>query len=146
MTHEERAELRRVAEYATGGPWHVCDNFYSGRRETIADITGMTVAKCSDTRGHVTPQEANAAYIAAANPSAVLSLLDALDAAEARAALAERQVRVLAEWAGTCCGACPVFGACGREAEKCDAEKLRECNEARAAWSSAQAAQGGNEQ
>lgn len=72
-------ELRELAEKATPGPW--CDD---GCGCVDTEISGLPVARFfgggSDgiSRGY-DGSLANAAYIAAANPTAVLSLLDELD-------------------------------------------------------------------
>jgi len=80
-------ELRKLAEAATPGPWmvqqystHVGFSVWADGRGCIAERWyDITQAKpYGDEIG------GNAAFIAAANPAAVLSLLDRLDAAEAR--------------------------------------------------------------
>lgn len=95
------AELRRLAEGATPGPWEwdeVMNPFYNdpGGRSCGGDGSGMAEFFQTDANGEtlfddhgevsfVLPWKFNnAAYIAAANPATVLSLLDALTAAEAR--------------------------------------------------------------
>lgn len=75
LTAKQRAELRRLAEAATPGEWRARGNevLNGGQNRkpivTRPDHQGM----------------ADADYIAAANPATVLSLLDALEAAEADA-------------------------------------------------------------
>ncbi len=89
-----KAELRRLAEAAYPGPWYV-ENGIDQVRDNVDEFVCET--------GEDEP--VNAAYIAAANPAAVLSLLDECDKAEAErdAALAELealriQVSTLTEW------------------------------------------------
>jgi predicted HAD superfamily Cof-like phosphohydrolase len=108
MTDEQIAELKRLAEEATPGPWH-CDE---GRRsilpadEMVApfpDGTRAGVARClgSFWRGAGNAPEdagfiragsniANARFIAAANPAAVLGLLAHVAMLEARIAEAQQ--------------------------------------------------------
>ena len=69
--------LRRLAEAATPGPWFVAER-----------VTRSGLSIVEDGRVHgmfpVTAERHEAAYIAAANPVAILALLDRLRAAEAR--------------------------------------------------------------
>ena len=69
----EREELRKLAEAATPGPWS------TAAFQLVIDVARrIDVGMC----GH----RDDAAFIAAANPAAVLGLLDQLDAAEAKLA------------------------------------------------------------
>jgi len=105
MTHdiatpEGRAELRKLCEAATSGPWKdIQDGYGLGRHPYIsvdspsgAIIDVMTRARLPFTRQEVdVPHEANAAFIAAAREAlpAALDRLDALEAALRIAAKAE---------------------------------------------------------
>jgi hypothetical protein len=86
MTDEELEAIRKRAEAATPGPW---EDFPSERiTETIDRIgvqskDGLLVADCG--RSENVYSRANARFIAAANPVAVLAILSALDAANKRA-------------------------------------------------------------
>jgi hypothetical protein len=83
---DDRRRLRELCERATPGPW---DSFvrrnYADHSHGICseakfyDVADVVALK-GDDRGE---SAANAAYIAACHPGLVLSLLDALDAAEA---------------------------------------------------------------
>jgi hypothetical protein len=91
------ARLIELATQATPGPWVAASNFSvhrtgdmyaSGGYTEVLDGFCIEAPKYDD---HVThraaiPEEADAAYIAAANPTAILSLLDELDASKARIA------------------------------------------------------------
>lgn len=68
-TKTDRAELRRKAEAATPGPWEIGDGCV---QSTLDGHPLVTVGQCDE----------DEQYIAAANPAAVLALLDQLDAAE----------------------------------------------------------------
>ena len=88
------AELRRLAEAATPGPWdcyrpHPAYRAYSVDQVMPEGHLGETVAVTEDTNA-----DANGLYIAAANPAAVLALLDAAAERDALAAKVER-VRAL---------------------------------------------------
>lgn len=85
----DTAELRKLALAATPGPW--VDNRNLGwvfpQTQVEAPDIGLKVAvlrngelDVSCTIGKAELEWANAAYIAAANPKAILALLDALDA------------------------------------------------------------------
>ena len=97
MTDQDE-ELRRLAEAATPGPWrYELDGPKSNdmRHAVLAEITDLWIVACY--RSGTTPEddsseaadaeaEANARLIAAANPAAVLSLLDRLEVVERDAA------------------------------------------------------------
>lgn len=86
-------KLRELAQAATPGPWEWVDP-----GDTYMPVlTGETANVCDfgDSEQFypiegTPPSDADCAFIAAANPTVILSLLDALDAAEARARDAER--------------------------------------------------------
>ena len=89
MTHTNT--LREKAEKATRGPW--TNNWTGDDPTTVVSSTAVGVlADCGRAvlySGTVNPQ-ANADFIAAANPSAVIALLDEIDRLrEALEALAE---------------------------------------------------------
>src|SRR5690606_18311383 len=71
MADLDKAERRRLAEAAYPGPWYV-ENGIDQVRDNVDDFVCET--------GEDEP--VNAAYIAAANPAAVLSLLDECDSLE----------------------------------------------------------------
>lgn len=85
---EKYAELRKLAEAATPGPWESDDTTVSqhwSRPEPWLDVVNDEIACMAYCYGgSVRPIERpeDAAYIAAANPTAVLELLDRLEAAE----------------------------------------------------------------
>ena len=80
----DREELRKLAEAATPGPWS------TAAFQLVIDVARrIDVGMC----GH----RDDAAFIAAANPAAVLGLLDQLDAAEAKLA-AVRELHSPARW------------------------------------------------
>lgn len=78
MTKEKRAELRKLATFTTRGPWTLGKMNRDGGRQVLGDRE-----VCCVTTADLPQGSANARYITAANPEATLSLLDALDAAEA---------------------------------------------------------------
>ncbi|WNO05997.1 ead/Ea22-like family protein [Rhodoferax mekongensis] len=81
-------ELRRLAEDATQGEWHWdCDEVKGdpfGRVRYQVITSGKTITKIyySSYEGGPTNAKDDAAYIAAANPAAILELLDRLEKAE----------------------------------------------------------------
>ena len=78
------AELRRLAEAATPGPWSLTDGdpAMSGQHWTIRrqGVPGIRIS------GFTYGFNGDAAFIAAANPAAVLALLDERDALRAELA------------------------------------------------------------
>ena len=80
------AELRRLAEAATPGPWD-CYRPHPNYRAYAVDrvMPGGHLGEDVATTGDVYAEE-NGAYIAAANPAAVLALLDDADALRAELA------------------------------------------------------------
>ena len=90
MTSDD--ELRRLAEAATPGPWFAHEAKRSantkyrwvGRRHHQQNGSG--VCRIIGDPGPPDRKDADAAYIAAANPAAILALLDRLRDAEAREA------------------------------------------------------------
>ena len=78
------AELRRLAEAATPGPWSLTDGdpAMSGQHWTIRrqGVAGIRIS------GFTYGFNGDAAYIAAANPATVLALLDDADALRAELA------------------------------------------------------------
>lgn len=86
LTLKQLAELRRLAENATPGPWdyyrpHPNYRAYEVGQVMPAGYLGEAVAATEDVYA-----EKNAAFIAAANPAAVLGLLDDNDALRAELA------------------------------------------------------------
>lgn len=95
-------ELRKAAEAATPGPWqqHLVDD---------TTVTSTTLDVCCtfpdggrnddvDFAAPVEQHEANAAYIAAANPKAILELLDRIAALEAENARLREALTDLTEF------------------------------------------------
>ena len=105
-------ELRRLAQDATPWRWYVGTGTYEGRNiysaNAITDSEGFTyqpvIATAED--NDIQHWDANAAFIAAANPAAISELLDRLEAAEKDSAhhkaLAESALRVAKGWEGKC--------------------------------------------
>ena len=100
-------ELRRLAQAATSGEWYVeRGNHIYGRNEvTDGEEVWHPVIACTDDDEVNVNFEANAAFIAAANPATISELLDRLEAAEkGRDALQAKIERMekqgpVAEWA-----------------------------------------------
>jgi len=101
LTPEKRAELRRLAEAATPGPWESVPDALPRILPMVAP--GSRQVRSSDPDlssvfGHrvLVPygflHKSDGDFIAAANPATVLSLLDALDAKDAK--LAELAARL----------------------------------------------------
>lgn len=67
------SDLKEKALAATPGPWSVV----TGKQRLVGPCPGKAVANCSYDNGPI--EEANAAFIAAANPSTILSLLEERD-------------------------------------------------------------------
>jgi len=94
LAPEQLAELRRSALSATPGPWVRSTNTKAPavRAETEASEVAKWIRICvaAHTRQGDSPQnqrgEANAEYIAAANPAVILQLLNHIDAQQARIA------------------------------------------------------------
>ena len=77
-------ELRRLAQAAISGEWYVeRGNHIYGRNEvTDGEEVWHPVIACTDDDEVNVNFEANAAFIAAANPAAITALLDRFEAAE----------------------------------------------------------------
>lgn len=77
-------ELRRLAQAATSGEWYVeRGNHIYGRNEvTDGEEVWHPVIACTDDDEVNVNFEANAAFIAAANPAAVSEIIERLEAAE----------------------------------------------------------------
>lgn len=144
MSEIDRAELRRLAEAASPGPWAVSDDTKRGRPYCVdtpwSDATGSglnliaevhegapreTLAETDNAKG------ANAAFIAASR-TAVPALLDALDAAEAERDDFDQQVqqyrernREVVRAANLSAAGCAEFGArVGMALERAKAPKM----------------------
>ncbi|MDQ1954303.1 ead/Ea22-like family protein [Cronobacter sakazakii] len=86
----DTAKLKAAAEKATPGPW----------RRTSTIFNGITYGPFSLTNEKVlanVAEKANAEFIAAANPAAVLELIAALEAAEKRGTDMEVACELFAE-------------------------------------------------
>ena len=96
-TTPDLAELRRLAEAATPGPWRTEYLMGAGNDLLTAIVAGRATPDDLRVIGS-TLAERDGKFIAAANPSVVLALLDAAAERDALAAKVER-VRALAdEW------------------------------------------------
>lgn len=97
MKQEQIEELRRLAEAATPGEWTVWAEKTPNKSDAIAEFayqventenfSGTTWllnanGVCPASTGCGATSEANAAYIAAANPAVILEILDSLERAE----------------------------------------------------------------
>ena len=98
MNELNKAELRRMAEAATGGDWE----FRLGLIRTMVDSDGyVPVAIAPNWQKNWRGQrDTNMEYIAAANPAAVLSLLDECDRLQATCEGLDRQNDAIAEEIG----------------------------------------------
>lgn len=95
MTAVDHAELKRLAEGATPGPWDIYGERIKGNRalaaaealaqvnqtDEVSDAFWLLNAggKCPALTGCGPTSEANAAFIAAANPAVVLALLSEIE-------------------------------------------------------------------
>ena len=98
MTPDERAELRRLAEAATPGPWAQGDpTFGCANAQCVVSISDAAMGR--DVMGpSLQPALFDVEWIAAANPAAVLALLDQLEGAEAVIEVQDAHARqILAE-------------------------------------------------
>ena len=95
LTPETLAELRRLAEAATPGPWYLDGPWWYGDDDSAYCIStaedagriAVTIAPPGYMLGGEREvRDANARFIAAANPAAVLALLDDADALRAELA------------------------------------------------------------
>lgn len=91
-------ELRKLTQAATSGEWYVKrGNYIYGRNEvTDGEEVWYPVIACTDDDEVNVNFEANAAFIAAANPAAISELLDRLEAAEKDVAIKEEVIDSLA--------------------------------------------------
>jgi len=89
----DTTKLRELAQKATPGPWETCETnetafeILTGEWSAKGDFEGTIVVHvddyaCFEERPSGITSKANAQYIAAANPAAVLALLDKLDGTE----------------------------------------------------------------
>ena len=90
LTPEKLAELRRLAEAATPGPWEAF-GAVDGRRGkrwlgVTTDMRATESARAGDVFSAQDCTRQDALFIAAANPAAVLALLDDADALRAELA------------------------------------------------------------
>jgi hypothetical protein len=133
MTDEQRAELKRLAEAATKGPWHWVNPENDAPRATGEYRASLRTVWERPALGgaYSLPEfildaeeirdgehmEANAGFIAAANPSAVLDLLADVEHAETQACGAgENHVKALEMLSDV---------AAERDALKAEVERLR---------------------
>lgn len=86
MNQEQRAALRKLAEEATPGPWHVFDrSVCEGYTKYFGVDSEQDSIVLWDEFGGVIARQ-DAAHIAAANPSTILQLLDYIETLEKDAA------------------------------------------------------------
>ena len=81
-------ELRRLAQAATPGPWKMLPVGDGRQKFAVADSEFLSILTVTDEGGATfgtVYDDADAAFIAAANPQAILELLGRLEAAEAEA-------------------------------------------------------------
>lgn len=85
ITREEIEALLKLADAATPGPWTVCDYRKFDKPWVYVDASnGDSIAEMVFANGYEPmPGGENAAFIAAANPAAIIALLDELDALRA---------------------------------------------------------------
>ncbi|MGI4793764.1 MAG: ead/Ea22-like family protein [Janthinobacterium lividum] len=102
MTERPTADLRKLAEAATPGPWHVDEPscyIWGPKTEMVAD-NGVGDANGAVVRirgvGGRLPIDANMAFIAAANPKAVLALLNENDGLRAEIVKLTKSMRAAA--------------------------------------------------
>jgi len=101
MNDDDRKRLRELAERATPGPWEYVPTGPDRSADFVRAELGSTVADF----GGYPPSPADAAFIAAANPTAVLELLDDM---EILRAIKDAEVR-RGEWrAGALLEACDI--------------------------------------
>lgn len=93
----DREKLRKLAEAATPGPWVSGDpSFGNGNAQMIVSISDRAMGR--DIQGpNLRPALFDVEFIAAANPTAVLDLIDQLDAAESKLAAAEAKLAAVRE-------------------------------------------------
>ena len=88
LTPETLAELRRLAEAATPGPWEAFGAVDGRRSErwlgVTTDMRAIESARAGDVFAAQNCTRQDALFIAAANPAAVLALLDERDALAAK--------------------------------------------------------------
>ena len=106
MTGPDVTSLRALAEAATPGPWQSRYERYAWELTKPCEISPgnfshpLNILKANSGSHDWPPAPQDAAFIAAANPTAVLALLDNLAAAEWRADAAEadrEEFRAIAE-------------------------------------------------
>jgi hypothetical protein len=86
MSTETDAALRAAAEEATPGPWTTDDSRNTAGLARVWQYRGLGIAEC---RYRGAENRKDAAFIALANPTAILDLLDRVEAAEAKVARVE---------------------------------------------------------
>ncbi|EFB6896951.1 ead/Ea22-like family protein [Escherichia coli] len=91
MTLNKQA-LRKAAESATRGPWEAKNCHIWGFSDNNPKIT-IAIAELWSRDTSIAQDFANSKFIAAANPTTVLALLDELEAAEKR--IAELEARTV---------------------------------------------------
>lgn len=91
MLPSDRADLQRLAEAATPGPWKYLPPHAVGGK-AIVPMTGPAVVPDAWLM-----TEPDAVYIAAVDPTAIRALLDRLAVAEARSTALEGALREIAE-------------------------------------------------
>lgn len=101
--------LRKAAEAATPGPWktHLVDDtcVVADSVDVATTCDSSNVERSDSYNNDFERMEADAAYIAAANPQAILALLDERDALTARVAELEKALNAVAGTAEEWCQA-----------------------------------------
>lgn len=87
----DHAELRRLAEAATPGPWE----YQAPLKILAADRTSIVLIALS--HASYREDEANSRLIAAANPKAILALLDEIDGLKAENEVLRGSLKQFAE-------------------------------------------------
>lgn len=106
LTDERLAELRRIAQAATPGPWEASENArviegqFDGEQTQILQMGGVRWPNPDNGKNerYYEQREANAAHIAAFDPPTVLALLDTLAAARATAAIWKQAAKMHRKW------------------------------------------------
>ena len=97
------AELRRLAEAATPGPWEAFGAVDGRRGErwlgVTTDMRAIESARAGDVFAAQNCTRQDALFIAAANPATVLALLDAAAERDRLAGAVERVRALATEWA-----------------------------------------------
>lgn len=122
MTDKKLAELKQLAQAATAGPWEYNDAFVLVRLPEEKELQGLAKPRQGCNIVNVNRAfgadacKANAAFIVAANPFAVLSLIARIEQLEKEA---DWLARAQADWCREqgVCNECSNSGSCAIEPE-----------------------------